>query len=284
MGVGIAVIQPAMPTLSQLWMPNRVPLATAAYGNGMLIGETLAAAITIPLLLPAFGWRGSLVVWSLIPLATAAVIPFVAAPAPALTPHPVARRVTFRGGPAPRLGLLQGAASTIYFSSAALMPTYLHAVGRGGQLAATLTALNAAQLAAPLALPVVGRRPRAQGVAYVAAGAGSAVAIVAFLATPHVVIAAGVIGFFSALSMLLTLALPPQLVPAREVPRASAGMFTIGYAMAFALPLLGAGIWDATGLPRLAFVPAAASAVALILGSRIPGARRPAEAGSPQAG
>src|SRR5262249_13962099 len=63
MGAGIAVAQPAMPSLVRAWLPNRVGLATATYSNGYVIGATLAVAFTIPLVLPLVGgsWRLDLV-------------------------------------------------------------------------------------------------------------------------------------------------------------------------------------------------------------------------------
>src|ERR1700683_462312 len=52
MGAGVAVMQPALPTLVGSWFAARVPLATAVYANGLLIGETLPASLTIPFVLP----------------------------------------------------------------------------------------------------------------------------------------------------------------------------------------------------------------------------------------
>ena len=41
MGFGVAILQPAMPTLVRLWAPARIWLANAISTNGMLIGATL---------------------------------------------------------------------------------------------------------------------------------------------------------------------------------------------------------------------------------------------------
>ncbi len=66
MGFGVAVMQPALPSQVRDWVPARVPLGTAVYTNGMVIGATLGPALTIPLMLPLVGgsWRLDLVVWS----------------------------------------------------------------------------------------------------------------------------------------------------------------------------------------------------------------------------
>ena len=73
-GFGVAVIQPAMPTLVRAWAPHRIGFATAVYTNGLLIGEVLPIALTIPVVLPpiAGSWRASFVVWA-IPVAIIAL-------------------------------------------------------------------------------------------------------------------------------------------------------------------------------------------------------------------
>src|SRR5690348_3344443 len=48
MGVGIAVMQPAFPSIVRDWIPRNVGLATAVYSNGLLVGEAISASLTIP--------------------------------------------------------------------------------------------------------------------------------------------------------------------------------------------------------------------------------------------
>src|SRR5207248_10184614 len=73
MGVGIAILQPSLPSVVREWVPHRIALGTAVYSNGLLMGEALAASLTIPLVLPAVGndWRLALVAWSVPVLALA---------------------------------------------------------------------------------------------------------------------------------------------------------------------------------------------------------------------
>ena len=52
MSAGIAIMQPALPPLVRQWLPQRVSFATAVFTNGLLVGETLAVMLTIPLVLP----------------------------------------------------------------------------------------------------------------------------------------------------------------------------------------------------------------------------------------
>ena len=67
MSAGIAIMQPALPPLVRQWLPQRVSFATAVFTNGLLVGETLAVMLTIPLVLPMVhgSWRGALAVWSI---------------------------------------------------------------------------------------------------------------------------------------------------------------------------------------------------------------------------
>ena len=43
MGFGVAIFQPALPTLVRLWAPRRIWLATAVSTNGMLVGVAFGA-------------------------------------------------------------------------------------------------------------------------------------------------------------------------------------------------------------------------------------------------
>jgi CP family cyanate transporter-like MFS transporter len=81
MSAGVATVQTVMPPLVRSWFPERIGLATTVYTNGLLIGEILPVALTIPLMLPLLqnSWRLDLVFWSLPVLATAL---FVATRAP----------------------------------------------------------------------------------------------------------------------------------------------------------------------------------------------------------
>ena len=65
-GFGVAVMQPALPTLVREWLPSRIALGTLAYTSGMLMGSFFPPLLTIPLVLPlAHGsWRLNLVLWA----------------------------------------------------------------------------------------------------------------------------------------------------------------------------------------------------------------------------
>ena len=71
---------------------------------------------------------------------------------------------------------------------------------------------------------------------------------------------AALIGFAAALALVLTLTLPPLLARPGDVPRFSAGIFTIIYCTSFVGPVVGGGAWDATGIPGAAFAALAVGA------------------------
>src|SRR5712672_3551452 len=81
MGAGVAIMQPALPPLVRQWLPKRVSFATALYTNGVLVGETLAVMLTIPVVLPLAGdsWRWALAIWGA-PLRVIALLTALLAP------------------------------------------------------------------------------------------------------------------------------------------------------------------------------------------------------------
>jgi MFS transporter, CP family, cyanate transporter len=165
-----------------------------------------------------------------------------------------------------QLGLMLGGTGGLYFASNALIPDYLHAIGRPGLVTAGLGALNLGQLPASLLLLLMARRLGGSKAVVVAMQVVGLTGIAALFAVGPwlVVIGAGVIGFCCAFTLIVTLALPPQLVAAGDVHRLSAGMFAIGYALSSFVPLVGGAIWDATGLPAIGFAAPAMAAVIVL--------------------
>src|ERR1700704_4688980 len=119
MGVGIAISQPAFPSLVREWFPRRIAVATAVYSNGILIGEVVPTALTTPVgVLPlAHGdWRWALAMWSVLVLITGAALA-IAAPAGRQAVKGIRPRwwPSWREGQAVRIGLIIGMASAVYF-------------------------------------------------------------------------------------------------------------------------------------------------------------------------
>jgi MFS transporter, CP family, cyanate transporter len=269
MGAGISIMQPALPSLVSEWFEAKAGLATAVYANGLLIGEVLGAALTLPLILPLVGgsWPASFAVWAVPVLATALLI---AGLTPNQRPCPgAAARLwwpDWRDAQTWEVGLILGGGSSIYFAANAFIPDYLQATGAEALIGPCLTSLNVGQLPASflvLGFPerITGKKGPLVGVGVVSLG-GLALLL---LPLPWAqVLGAGILGFAAAFALILTLALPPLLVAATDVHRLSAGMFAIGYLTAFLVPLSGGAAWDASGVPETAFLPVVLGA-ALVL-------------------
>jgi CP family cyanate transporter-like MFS transporter len=269
MGAGIAVSQPAFPTLTREWFPTRLALATAVYSNGLLVGEMVPASLTGPLVAPALGgsWPLTFAFWSLPVFAAAGLLL-------ALTPHlseasaaaPRRWLPDFGNGQMWRVSLVMGFASAAYFGTNAFIPDFLRATGHSDLRDPALAALNISQLGASALVLVLGGRLVGRRWPFAVAGVMIATAAggLALTSGTLILVWASVIGFAAALALVVTLALPPLLVPRTDVPRFSAGIFLIMYASSFAGPLVGGAAWDATGWPPAAFVALAAGGVGMV--------------------
>jgi len=276
MAAGVAIMQPSLPPLVRAWFPQRIGFATAVYTTGLLIGEILAAALTIPLVLPLVNdsWRLNFVVWS-IPVLVTAVLVAVYAPQfggaknGAKSIAPAAGRRWWPDWRRPliwKLGLILGSVNATYFVTNAFLPDYMTADGRPDLIGSALTAINLGQLpAAFLMLGIAGRlvtRPWA----YAATGSLALICLVGML-TMHgawIVFWAAILGFTGAVTLILALALPSVLSAPDDVHRTSAGMFTISYSVAMVLSVIGGWLWDFTRSPIAGFAPVAVCALLII--------------------
>lgn len=272
MSAGIAVMQPALPSLVAQWAPRAIGVATAVYVNGLLVGETLGAGLTLPVMLPAAGgsWEGALALWSIPVALTVVLVALVARDAPG-----VADRKSGRWWPSwrdPRvwqLGMLQGGVSALYFGTNAFIPDYLNAIGQPALIAPALTADNAAQIPASLILIATAQRFAGRKLPLFFCVAAALAGFPLLLAGGGLPVVAGasMIGFFGAGVLTLSLALPPLLAEPDDVHRLAAGMFTIGYTLAFFVPIVGGALWDATHVPATAFFPVIVGALSVVAGA-----------------
>jgi CP family cyanate transporter-like MFS transporter len=269
MGAGIAIMQPSLPPIVRAWLPARIGFGTAVYTNGLLIGEALPVAFTIPFVLPLFteSWRASLVFWS-VPLVLIALLVFVLQPWSSVAV--VLSRRWWPGWRDPllwKLSFVMGAANTMYFCSNGFLPGYLASNGRSDLIGPALSALNIGQLPASFLLLAMASRWERRAWPFVAAGAIALTGVGGIVATANLwtVISAGLIGFACAGVLALALALPALLVPHEDVPRLAAGMFTIGYGVAMLVSVIAGAAWDATGIAAFAFLPIAIAGLPLIL-------------------
>jgi len=273
MGVGIAIMQPALPSIVREWLPRNVGLATAVYSNGLLVGEAISASLTIPWMLPLVGnsWRMSLVGWS-IPLFAIAALGMLHAHGRARGAKATgSRNLTWwpdwRSPLTWRLGFIAGGCSSLYFAANAFLPDYLRGLGRADLIGPALSSLNWVQIPASLLLLAFPGRLMRKRWPLAATGALATIAMIGLLTSGGAWIVAwsGVIGFCTAFILILTLALPPMLVDAQHVHKVSAAVFAIGYLCAVVTPVIGGLAWDLSGLAWTAFVPAALFGPAIVI-------------------
>jgi CP family cyanate transporter-like MFS transporter len=277
MGFGIAIMQPALPPIVRDWVPHRIGFGTAVYTNGLIAGEILPVALTIPFVLSLVGdsWRLDLAAWS-IPLAIIglAIIALRPRGGDARGPASLATQrwwPDWRSAVVWQPGLMFGMGTSMYFGANAFVPDYL-SNGHSDLISSTLTALNIGQIPASVLLLLVAGKIERKSWPYVVCGFLSFVAVVGIVAASGmlVVLCAGLLGFASAGTLILALALPPLLARADDVHRLSAAMLTIAYACAVIIPVVSGLAWDLTGLAGAAFVPIGACALVLIaLASRV---------------
>jgi CP family cyanate transporter-like MFS transporter len=258
MGVGVAFAQPVFPSLVREWFPRKIAIATAAFSNGILIGETLPTAFTTPIgALPlAHGdWRWALAVWSVLVVVVGVAL-VMAAPKRAKVTAPTRWWPNWREGQAVRVGLVMGMASAAYFGTNAFIPDFLDQTGRHNLISPTLAVLNASQL---LTAPAVAlwQRLLSGRFGFISSALLMGLGQLGLVLSPgsSVIAWAFVTGFASALAFIVALSLPPRLAPAGDVHRMSAAVFTTQYAVGFALPLVAGALWDLSGIALLAFVP-----------------------------
>ena len=268
-GFGVAIMQPSLPPLVRAWLPHRIGFGTAVFTNGLLVGEILPVALTIPLLLPllADSWRASFVVWAA-PVALIALIILLFAP----RDPPIQDRAAQRWWPdwsdplIWKLGIALGSANAVYFTTNAFLPDYLHHLGRADLVSPALTALNVGQIPASLILLAIAGRIERSIWPHIGCGTAAIAAVIGIimLPGPGIVACSAVLGFCAASILILMLAMPALLAPQGEVHRVAGAMFTISYSLAVITPVLSGLAWDITGAAWSAFVPIGACAFVLI--------------------
>ena len=273
MGAGISISQPTMPSLVRQWFqyPAAITRATGFWSNGLLVGELLGAALTLPLVLPWLGsWEAAFAFWAVPVLITAVLVAL-------FTPS----EASHADGPRPpglpdwrdrrmwRMGIFQSAASMVYFGANTFIPDYLHATNQADLVGLALASLNGMQVPASAVIGFVPLHVLARRTTTYLVGSAIAIALLTVLFLPGIplVLAAGVFGFCAAYVLVLSFALPALLAARDEVARLSAGTFAISYTTAFVVTLISGAVWDASRIEASAFLPALmGAAIILILG------------------
>ena len=251
MGLGIAMMQPALPALLPRWLePHHLPIGSAIYMNGMLMGEFVGAGMTLPVLMPVLdnSWQATLLAWSLpaLIIAAALYLPRRDLSRPAQTPA----WLPDWGNPLTlKLGLLLGLSASMFFGLNAYMGSLLEQQGHFGKLSEALFCYNIAQVFASLVMLKMARRwvgrRRTMALTAVISVVGTIGAIV--LEGWWAIASATLMSFVAGILIIQLVTLPPLLARPGETGRLSAGTFLVGYTLAFGIPMLGGLVSDLTG-------------------------------------
>ncbi len=251
MGVGIAMMQPALPALLPRWLePKNLALGSAIYMNGMLMGEFIGAGITLPAIMPLLdnSWRATMLVWSLPALLVAAAL-FLPKRDMAKPTRKVAWLPDWKNPLTLKLGLLLGVSGSLFFGVNAYLAALLEQRGEFDNLTEALFWYNFAQVIASLLMLKMARY-------WVGRKAPLLIMLIlSLLGTTGLLVFTGwwaiasatFMSFTAGVLLIMMVALPPLLVPSSETGRLSAGNFLVGYTVAFAVPMLGGLLSDWTG-------------------------------------
>lgn len=271
-GLGVAFMQPALPSIVASWYPKNIVFATAIYVNGMLLGgEVIPVAITDTLLVPWLGsWREAYKFWGIVSWLIAGLIYFGVP-----QNNTAGQRLgsgakwwpDFRQTNLWKLGLMMGCVNATYFSTNFFIPRFLDEIGAASQTPSALIVLNLGQIPASILLLMATGSVAKSRMPYLLSSVGllGALAMVALYQAEAIVPAAAIVGFFSAIVLILMLGLPSLVSQANEVHRVSSLMLTIGYACAVITPVVSGFLWDQTGHPESAFYPMMVCSVMLFL-------------------
>lgn len=289
LSTGIVVTQTAVPVLIRRWFPKQIGLVSALFSDGLIIGEAVAAGVTVLVMVQFLGgdaWASTFIFWG-IPVVVLLVFWLwlaPSAPAPVTRAHPFPQPVTTSSAntysPIQRkrvnalhLGILVGGGSLIYFGMNAWIASFNQAMHQSHLTPVALLSLNAAQLPVSLAVTLVAQRMVGRRWPFIAAGITSAFAIVGWLFTPAELqpLWAALLGGSGALVFTLGIALPPLLAKPQEVGRLTGITLSLTYGVAFVGPFIGGALWDLFNLPAMAFVPVViASIMLIVLGALLP--------------
>ncbi|HLY30058.1 MAG TPA: MFS transporter [Ktedonobacterales bacterium] len=299
LSLGIALAQTSTPTLIKGWFPRQIGFASAIFTDGLIIGETISAGLTVPLMLWLLGkdaWTLTFIFWGVLavgilflwlwlapsarhtPITGISNTTDIPVAAGALAVSGLGNNEDRRLAPTTFIlpGLLLGCGSLMYFAMNTWIASYNQAIHAPHATPPALATLNALQLPASLGVTFFAQRLAGKRWPFVLSGAVCFIAIVGWVSAPPglEVVWASLIGAGSAFVFALGLALPPLLATPAQVARLTGLTLTLSYTLAFVGPLVGGVLWDAFGAPSLAFLPVAAAAVALIGLSAIAPLRR----------
>ncbi|CDH24307.1 CynX/NimT family MFS transporter [Xenorhabdus bovienii] len=272
-GLGVAFMQPALPSIVKDWFPKHVVFATAIYINGLLLGgEVIPVSVTKSILLPMLGsWRLTYVFWAVVSIIIAILV-YIAAPQ---TKNKIAPLINKSAKWMPdwnnpllwKLGLMMGCVNATYFATNFFIPRYLHETSFEDLTSSSLIALNLGQIPASIILMMAGTTVAKARYPYLLSGIGLVASLsgIMYFGTEYIVVLSAFIGFFSSIVLILMLGLPSMISEPHEVHRTTSLMLTVGYTCAVITPVISGLSWDISGNPSYVFLPMAVCSTILFI-------------------
>ena len=265
MGLAVALFQTALPSATRVWTPKHIALGSAVYLNGMMLGETSGAGLTLPVVMPLAGgdWALAILFWSIPVVLIAALVAFMPiandteenAPATSQNSQPTLPRLNDIH--VWQYGLLLASSVVAFYVINAYCASVLTSRGEEYALEELIFAFNAMPLLASFVLLLapnwVGlRAPLAIAAVFAALG------LLGFIFTDGWLSWAGalVCGFAATIELILLVSLPPAIAKGIAVTRLSAGMSLLGFSLAFVCTLIGGYLADWFAWTELALMPA----------------------------
>ncbi|WP_370149658.1 CynX/NimT family MFS transporter [Streptacidiphilus sp. EB129] len=170
-GAAIALLNVTMPGLVKRDFPDRAATMTGVYSTSMIVGATLAAALSVPMEHAFGGWQGSLASWSVLAVGAAVVwLPQVRRP---VTGAPLAAEAAAASGAklqglwrhplAWQLAVYMGMMSLLAYTLIAWLPTILTEQGMSRGTAGLIFAFsNLVQVGGAFLVPLAAGRMSSQ--------------------------------------------------------------------------------------------------------------------------
>ncbi len=263
-GIGIGTTQPSLPRMARGLYPERLGFATGVYASGMITGSILAASLTVPVeqrIAPNAGWRGPLLFWGMLAMATVVVWLVTVRPwawsGKALDERAAVVGIASQWRPSRDrrvwlVAALFGTQGLAYYLLVAWLPAMYGAFGvNPGRTGALFTVFNAATLPAILLFPIISDRLQSRMWPNVVASVMFIIGSLGLLFAPlapglewlwPVLCASGVSGLFA-----MTLVMPADVAPLGRVGAAAGMTLGIGYFASAMGPLIAGAVFDVTG-------------------------------------
>ena len=279
MGLAVALFQTALPSATRVWTPKHIALGSAVYLNGMMLGETSGAGLTLPVVMPLAGgdWALAILFWSIPVVLIAALVAFMPIAneteenAPATSPNSQPTLPRWNDSHVWQYGLLLASSVVAFYVINAYCASVLTSRGEEYALAELIFAFTAMPLLASFVLLAapnwVGlRTPLAIAAVFAVLGLVGFIFAAGWLSWASALVC----GFAATIELILLLSLPPAIAKGIAVTRLSAGMSLLGFSLAFACTLIGGYLADWFVWTELALMPALVFMLAalFLLGSK----------------